>query len=128
MRKLLFTLVLALLLVPSVALPASDTITFGWEQDMVVPVVGWRIYQSETAGAYSTTPFQTLVYDGTVKPEYTATTVVTVPAGTMKTFYWVVTAYNGVMESAWSNEVSTSHDFRAPTVPVTFRATVTHTP
>ena len=125
MKKLVLLLALALILVGSSALAASQTITFGWEQDMTVPVVGWKVYQSETSGTYGAVPFQTLVWDGTTKPEYTAQTQIVVPTGSRKVFFWTVTAYNVEGESGRSNEVSTTHDFRLPLVPVTFRATVT---
>ena len=111
---------------PSMA--ASDKVTLAWEQDMTVPVVGWRVYRSETAGTYGTEPFQQVVWNGTPAPEYVASASIPVQAGTMKVFYWVVTAYNAEGESGRSNEVSTTHDFRVPVVPVTLKATVVRVP
>lgn len=133
MKKWIIGLVASLLMLCAVGVEAaSDRITFQWEQDMTVPIVGWKIYQRETSWPATipvgTVPFQTLVWNGTTAPTYEGTTTIPVQAGTLKVFYWVLTAYNAQGESGRSNEVTTTHDFRLPIMPVTFRATVVRVP
>ena len=125
MKKLMLLLALVLILVGSNAFAGPQTIVFGWQQDMNPVVVGWRIYQSETSGVYGATPYATVIWDGVTQAEYTGQAGVNTPVGSRKVYFWTVTAYNAEGESGRSNEISTTHDFRTPTVPGAFRATVT---
>lgn len=130
MKKLLAIIIGLLFSVSVHCFAGSAEITFEWNQDMTVPVVGWKLYQSETSGVYGTTPFQVVTYDGTPRPAYQSTVTITIPTGVQKKFFWVVTAYNTDQESGRSNEVSTDHYFplSAPMVPVTLKATVRSIP
>lgn len=130
MKKFVGLLAFLVAFTCSLTFAAQNELTFVWDQDLTVPVVGWKLYQSETSGTYGTTPFQIITYNGTPAPSYQSTATVDIPAGVHKKFFWVVTAYNADAESGRSNEVSTDHYFPLgpPSVPVTFRATVRSIP
>lgn len=97
MKKLIFTLLLALFTLPA----SAEQKNFEWDpvtQDIegnTIAVTGYRLYLSNTTGAYPNPAAITVATP-------TASVNVTAPG----TYYAVVRAYNAVGESANSNEVS----------------------
>lgn len=106
---------------------ATKSITFAWEQSAadLPQLKEWRIKQSPTAGGpYALTT--TVPYDGTPSPEYTSSTVITVPDGAKTTLYFIATAVaTSGAESGPSNEVVATFDFSTVTVPIQLRIIVT---
>lgn len=98
----------------------GDVITFGWKQISIDLVKKWRLYYTETSGK----DYQELAvidYTGQEGPQYTTTETMSVPSGEMKTFYFVMVAFDDAVDptgniafSENSNEVSVTIDKRPP--------------
>lgn len=98
----------------------GDNITFGWKQISIELVKKWKLYYTETSGK----DYQELAvieYTGQEGPQYTTTEAMTVPSGEMKTFYFVMVAFDDAVDpdgniafSENSNEVSVTIDKRPP--------------
>lgn len=98
----------------------GDDITFGWKQISVELVKKWRLYYTETSGK----DYQELAvieYTGQEGPQYSTTETMSVPSGEMKTFYFVLVAFDEAVDptgsiafSENSNEVSVTIDKRVP--------------
>lgn len=98
----------------------GDDITFDWKQISIELVKKWRLYYTETSGQ----DYQELAvieYTGQEGPQYTTTETMSVPSGEMKTFYFVMVAFDEVVDptgniafSENSNEVSVTIDKRVP--------------
>jgi len=112
MKKLIFTLILALFTLPAFAEQKGfewDPVTLDIEGNTIV-VTGYRLYLSNTTGAY---------------PNPAAVTVAT-PSATVNviapgTYFAVVRAYNAVGESANSNEVSFVIAHKPPRAPANLK-------
>lgn len=107
MKKILFTILLGITNIVS-ADPVSlawDAVTTGTD-GLPVTVTGYKVYQSKTAGVY-TTPLATVTTNA-----YTFTPT---QAGT---YFATVTAYNATGESAKSNEVTYTFSPKVPNAPV----------
>ena len=91
----------------------QDQITFAWEQELSPGLIGWRLYQSETSGQY--TSHLAAIPFGTEQAQYTYDLTIEANYGDSVTYYYVLTAVNqdGV-ESGYSNEVVYSADFVYP--------------
>ena len=98
----------------------GDDITFNWKQISIEWVKKWRLYYTETSGK----DYQELAvieYIGQEGPQYTTTKTMSVPSGEMKTFYFVMVAFDDAVDptgniafSENSNEVSVAIDKRVP--------------
>lgn len=128
MKRLLLILSLIILL-PYLAFAQSGKVaTLEWEQDAETTArpdfSGWKLYMSETAGTYTTTPFVTIPY-AAQQTTYTSTQTIPVPPGKLTTYYFVLTAFCGSLESGRSNEVSLTVDGRVnPAAPIQLRVTI----
>ena len=110
MKKLLKRLIfLAAFFLPTLCFAAAD-ITFEWNANSEPDLAGYRIYQTDTSGAYAIGPGSPNLV-ATIgrgpnpggKEEYTLTNV---PDGT---WYWVLTAFDNEvpsLESEQSDEVT----------------------
>lgn len=78
-----------------------------WDPVVEPSLTGYRLYYSETSGAYL--PTDSIAVESTV----TMVSLATLPLEPGKTYYLVVTAFNSNIESAFSNEVA-----YVPTMPV----------
>lgn len=76
---------------------ADDTAILTWDPNTEMDVVGYKIYMSTKSGEYGA-PIATIGKKTTYE--------VTVKATKDTRYYFVVTAYNKLRESAKSNEVS----------------------
>ena len=125
-------LVLIGMLAMAAPVKAGDvTLEFTWEQDMSIPLVGWHLYISATSGVYTDPPVLTVVYDGNPLNEYTAEGVITSPDGEEKTYYFVLTAYDGATppnESGHSKEVFQVIDFQPPGTPFSLKVIIKPAP
>lgn len=133
MRKLknyLAILVMVVMLAMTGAVYAKDvTLTFAWEQTL--PVTGWNLYMSATAGVYDDPPILTVVYDGNPLNEYTSDVIITSPDGETHTYHFVLTSYDDATppnESGYSNEVSQVIDFESPATPFSLKVTIKAAP
>jgi len=98
----------------------GDDITFSWKQISIELVKKWKLYYTETSGK----DYQELAvieYIGQEGPQYTTTKTMSVPSGEMKTFYFVMVAFDDAVDptgniafSENSNEVSVTIDKRPP--------------
>ena len=91
---------------------AGDDIIFTWKQGDIERVKEWKLFMSEVAGG----PYADLaviIYTGTPGEQYSTTESMTVPAGEMKTFYFVLVTFTptGVFSDN-SLEVSITIDKR----------------
>ncbi len=109
------------------AYAGTKTINFAWQQDVadLSTLTGWKIYKADVAGG----PYallSTINYNGAPQQEYTSGPQSLIsPDGQIKTYFFVATAFKPGAESGYSNEVSAVIDFKAISVPVQFRLTVT---
>ena len=101
----------------------GDDITFSWKQISVELVEKWKLYSTETSGL-NYQELAVIDYTGQEGPQYTTTTTMLVPSGEIKTFYFVMVAFDNTVDltgtiafSENSNEVSVTIDKRPP-VPV----------
>lgn len=119
---------LTLLLLPAF-LPAptqAATLTFAWEQpDLVVGNAnfeGWVIFHRQGSEGVFTQLGSIMVWDGTVKPEYSAPWTLTASAGQETTYQFLCRAKNkesaGGEWSGDSNVVTQVIDLKAPSMPV----------
>ena len=121
-----FLLILALVLLTSIAFAGTKSLNFAWQQTLPSPndLQGWSLYQSSTAGG----PYAKILdipYTVT-QTEYTATQPITVPDGSVTTLFFVLDAVDkSGNRSAKSNEVTASIDFQSPGTPIQLRVTVT---
>ena len=101
MKKLFSIFMFLLLLTGGISYAGSTDVTLEWDACTDQDVVGYRLYQSNTSGTY-TTPIVT------VPVGIEIAVLVQVPNGT---WYWVLTAYDGQdRESGYSNEVTATFD------------------
>jgi len=117
MKKLLLAVV-AFFFTVGMACAASN-VTFTWDPNSESDLAGYRLYQSNTSGAYT-------YGDGNQ--------IATIPTGieTVKiadvadgTYFWVLTAYDATgNESGPSNEVTANFDTLAPGAPTTVTITI----
>lgn len=126
MKKLISRFLLAMSLVCIIPLTIdAATLTFEWKQDLVVGNTifeGWAIFY----GIQASGPYQQLgpmlVWDGTIKPQYSGSWSITAPANAETRYYFVARAKNketaGGQWSGDSNQVTTFIDLKAPSVPV----------
>ena len=98
----------------------GDDITFSWKQISVELVKRWRLYKTETSGL-NYQELAVIEYTGQEGPQYTTTETMSVPSGEKKTFYFVLVAFDDVVDptgniafSENSNEVSVTIDKTAP--------------
>ena len=98
----------------------GDNVTFSWKQKSVEWVKSWKLYSSEISGE-NYTELAIIEYTGQAGPQYTTTEAMIVPSGEMKTFYFVMVAFDDVADftgsmifSENSNEVSVTIDKRKP--------------
>ena len=101
----------------------GDDIIFSWKQISVDLVKKWKLYYTETSGK----DYQELAvieYTGQEGPQYTITKTMLVPSGEIKTFYFVMVAFDNTVDPAGniafsenSNEVSIIID-KLPPAPV----------
>jgi len=114
----------------NIAVAVDKTATLQWEQECIDgcpeqnigAVDGWRIYMSDTSGVYGTTPIIDMPYSGTPAPNYTSEYVLTLTGSGTK--YFVVTAYNAITESGYSNEVNYPYNFSGAATPVNLIFTI----
>lgn len=105
---------LALLLIPSIAL--ADIKTFTWDAPTTnadgspAVVTGYKLYISSSSGAYGSLPAATVT-------ETTAVVTIT----TVGKYFAVVRAANGAGESANSNEVTFDVLQKLPRAPANFK-------
>lgn len=119
MKQLLIILVMAVALVFSTLAQAED-ITFEWDSNTELDIVGYRLYQSDvpdgqTIGGESSANF---IKDIPHVGGGIEGTTITVTLTSDITLYWIVTAYdNGDLESGKSNEVSNYFNVLPPAAP-----------
>lgn len=112
------TLLLILLLWPTLAFAGTSNVTFEWDANSEPDLAGYRLYQSTTPGVYS-------YGQGNEVADISAGTMVTTINSTDGTFYWVLTAYdNEGLESGPSNEVTAFLDATGPDAPSGFTITI----
>jgi len=134
MRKILTLIFIIICLAgmqPAAAWAKSVTLTFAWQQataDTTDPTFGgWKLYgKTSPAGSYellATIPF---VAQAT---EYTSAQPIISPDGSVTTWTFVMTAFDQAgNESAYSETVSWTADFQAPSVPINLKITVQAAP
>ena len=138
MKKIMAMVVAALLLLVvsafAVAESTSKNVTFEWSQTGIEYVSGWRLYWGDTSGG-PFTPVVDIPYDGSEKPAYEATTLLTVNGeyGSTVVKYFVLTTLGKgeeQLESGYSNEAQASFyvAFPSPGVPVNFTIKVIVSP
>ena len=89
---------------------AAD-VNLKWDANSESDLAGYRIYQSQTSGAYGAFSAEILAGTETV-------TLTDIPDGT---YFWVLTAYDtNNNESGYSNEVTATLDGTAPGAPLNF--------
>jgi len=113
LKRILRTVALVLILVFWVGSAlAASTVTLEWDASPASEqVIGYRVYQSQTSGSY-----------GSVPVDDVTSGVISVLAGVPDGIYfWVVTAYNSVGESGYSNEATASLVSVPPGAPSTLR-------
>lgn len=129
--KKLFAFIAVLLLIfvaiPGLAQAQTKTLTFQWEQPLpLTDVAGWVLYYGTAPGQYQ--GYVDFVYqspDPGTTNTFTRDTVITPPAGSETTYYFVLTAHDlSGNESDFSNEVMARIDFLAPGVPLNLRVTI----
>ena len=110
MKKLLLALV-AFFFMCGMGYAASN-VTLVWDANSESDLAGYKLYQSNTSGNYTSIPVMTI-------PAGTETAnLLDVPDGT---YFWVLTAYDiSGNESGPSNEVTASLDSTAPEPPKNF--------
>ena len=125
MKKILLILALCgLLVLPTWASAGDKELTFAWNQDLTVPLTGWKLYTANTAGGpYPETAWVVIPFVAE-QQEYTSDQVFISPDGEIHTYYFVLTAYNDNGQSAYSNEVSCQIDFQKPGMPFNFTVTI----
>ena len=112
MKRIIFTLVLALFLVCGFTSSQAGQVVFEWDANSEEDLAGYRLYQTTTSGSY----------------EYGVDKAIgDIPAGTETfthsmnvdgTFFWVATAYDTAgNESGPSNEVTATINFKPPAPP-----------
>ena len=117
MKKTL-ALIVGFLLLAGVC-QAATNITFEWDPNSEADLAGYRLYQSQTSGAY-------IYGDGNqVATILTGTETLTFTAIADGTYFWVLTAYDeDGNESGPSNEVTANLDTLAPDAPSTVTITI----
>lgn len=90
----------------------ADVITFTWKQSDIERVKSWRLFMKDAAGG-DFAELALIEYSGTPGDQYSTTETMTVKAGTMKKFDFVIVAFTptGVF-SENSNQVSVTIDKR----------------
>ena len=112
MRKISFLVVFIVLLLVTPVQAKDFNVTLTWNTNTESDLAGYRVYRSETTGTY-TQPIADL---GLVT---TYTDTLSVPDGQIKTFYYVVTAFDQMgLESNYSNEVNSIFDGNTSPGPV----------
>jgi hypothetical protein len=92
----------------------GDDVQFTWTQADIDRVLKWVLYQSETTGA-NYVEVGDIVYTGQPGPQYSTIETMNVPAGEMKTFYFVLVTFTTFnVFSGNSMEVSVTIDKRKP--------------
>jgi len=98
----------------------GDDITFTWKQISIDLVKTWKLYSTETSGQ-NYQELALIEYTGQEGPQYTTTETMSVPSGEMKTYYFVIVAFDdaadptgNIVFSENSNEVSVTIDKRVP--------------
>jgi len=98
----------------------GDDITFSWKQISIELVKRWKLYSTETSGL-NYQELAVIEYTGQEGPQYSTTETMTVASGEKKTFYFVLVAFDDVVDptgsvafSENSNEVSVTIDKTAP--------------
>ena len=111
MKKLLLAVV-AFFFMCGMACAASN-VTFVWDANSELDLAGYRLYQSQTSGAYT-------FGDGNqVASILAGTETVQITDVADGTYFWVLTAYDdGGNESLPSNEVTANLDTLSPGAPV----------
>lgn len=111
MMKKLLLFIIVLMIVPSLALAATD-VNFAWNANTEPDLAGYRLYRSNTSGVYTFGEINAVAIFGAVATTGTETDV---PDGT---WYWVLTAFDTEgNESGPSNEVTVTLDTIAPLAP-----------
>ena len=111
MKKLI---ILAIILLASTSFAATD-VSFRWDANSEPDLAGYRLYRSDTSGAYTQGAFIKEIPCAANDTACAAVTDEGVPDGV---YYWVVTAYDTEgLESVWSNEVTTTLDSTPPGPP-----------
>jgi hypothetical protein len=129
MKKSLLVLIPALFWILCwIGIAEAASITFGWGQDGLVlgdqNFYGWKVWRSTTQNGTYTQFGADILWDGTIKTEYTSPAIsITPPAGQETTYYFKLDAWNKPgtstpQNSGFSNIVSVPFDLKAPTVPV----------
>jgi len=106
MKKLLLVLVAFFFMVGMAQ--AASNVTLQWVANSEPDLAGYKIYQSQTSGIYTSV-------EGTVPVGTETITLEGIPDGT---YFWVVTAYDTEgLESGYSNEVTKRLDTTPPDNP-----------
>uniref|UniRef100_A0A6M3M3N0 Fibronectin type-III domain-containing protein n=1 Tax=viral metagenome TaxID=1070528 RepID=A0A6M3M3N0_9ZZZZ len=130
MKKILlaFLMILIIIVGSSQVYAGDKQLTFAWNQDITIPLTGWKLYMANTAGGpYPETAWAIIPFVA-AQQEYTSDQVFTSPDNEIHTYYFVLTAYNNNGQSAYSNEVSCQIDFQKPGMPFNFTVTIKASP
>lgn len=128
MKKLILIVLATALLIAAPAAAADVSLNFSWNQDVDAGFAGWKFYKSTAPGVAATPEnlFATISYAGSQQSEYTTTQTIVAPDGAETKLYFAATAFDtSGNQSALSNEVVATVDFKPPGAPMTLKVTVT---
>ena len=98
---------------------AGTSVTFEWDANTEPDLLGYKIYQSNTSGAYTLGPGNEV---GTIPVGIQTITLEDLPGGI---YFWVLTAFDTEgNESFPSNEVTAILDSLSPDTPSNFIITI----
>jgi len=93
------TIIIAIILISGLCYAADYTVTLTWDKN-IEPVDGYHIYRTNESSNYAEGNRIATIDNSSDFPSYVDTIT------QIGTYYWVVTAFIGVYESSYSNEVS----------------------
>ena len=130
MKKLLLSIFLVLISF-SISFAGTRTIMLSWDSNTETDMAGYKVYSSEspmTASCDGNTMVADVPHDFGINT-HTVEIDVVVPDGEEKTIYWRVLAYDTSQnQSECSDEINTKVDYKPPTTPGNFDATLVETP